>query len=507
MSGLPNQLKPADIERSLQGVAQATLESRHPGPRKDVNDNMAILAAPALKQVSAVENHVVSRTKEPLPTPRPQSPEMVDLTTTGTEYDPYNPYYKGTSADVERVNFIKRTERNRHPAVAQLTQMPVRNEKFQLRCDQCSFATMETSDGAALSGLVAYLAHHKDTAHKAGDNSDSTTRVGGEANRAMAEVEAFQKTITPVTIPAAKDDRVSQFTEGRWLMGPIGWGSLLTQAPLVQKPYGHMDLWHLGIQYVDPRIVNPLHNRVARGLDADKFACNNLNKRDKRKRLEPDEHGFIEGLKYEESNEWKDLLVGAFNYYELMREIHPYDFGPRAMFRVLLEHCLYSETKTPESLKKFFVSITEANASRACTGKPSLTYKECLVQWNRVNPNFPKGSAEAAAEAKKRKDDAAKDAEAKAMAEAVVAHLPNILGQARPMPPMRRGQDKPNKKSRKSSGGPWCKFFNKGTCPNTKSGQGCIGPNGVEYIHSCDVRSGPGSRCCGKRDHSALTHV
>ena len=68
----------------------------------------------------------------------------------------------------------------------------------------------------------------------------------------------------------------------------------------------------------------------------------------------------------------------------------------------------------------------------------------------------------------------------------------------------RMGNKQP-KKAKKSKG-PFCKFYNKGDCPNAPLpyGNGCEGPNKVKYEHSCDARV-QGGRVCGRKDHKALT--
>ena len=187
-----------------------------------------------------------------------------------------------------------------------------------------------------------------------------------------------------------------------------------------------------------------------------------------------------------------DLVMACLNYSELMREIHPYDYGPRALFRVVMEHVSKDKVKSPGPIRKFFMTVTEENASRACRGRPSLTYEECDARWSRINPatyGTDLNTDENANTSKKRQHEVLFDRHtAKALVDAVASQV--------------RG--KSAKKAKKSNSGPWCRYYNKGECPNAQTTVGCKGPDKTAYIHACDARIGPGNRKCASRDHNAL---
>ena len=123
------------------------------------------------------------------------------------------------------------------------------SKSVRLPCEKCPYKTIPSED---LVGLVAILEHHQRTDCTGKADVGGPSVESGEFNPGTSkEVEAFQRATAPVVIPEAVDDRVSQFSKGRFLMGPIGWGNLVTQAPLSQEPGdGNMDLWHVGAPLV-----------------------------------------------------------------------------------------------------------------------------------------------------------------------------------------------------------------------------------------------------------------
>ena len=178
---------------------------------------------------------------------------------------------------------------------------------------------------------------------------------------------------------------------------------------------------------------------------------------------------LIEGQGFVQATKAGDLILGCHNYVELMREIHPYDFGPRAMFRVMVEHFVNDRLTDPAPLRRFFMTMTEENAGRACRGQASATYEECGARWKRINP-ATYGNVE-----RKRMIENEKDEVTDKVVDKVLARMGKKDG-------------KQHKKTKKARGGPWCKYFNKGHCPNEQQTNGCMGPNRVAYEHSCDAR-------------------
>ena len=54
----------------------------------------------------------------------------------------------------------------------------------------------------------------------------------------------------------------------------------------------------------------------------------------------------------------------------------------------------------------------------------------------------------------------------------------------------------------------YCYRFNsENGCPNNKTAEGCIGPNGQPYRHGCNVRVPLDNRACNAKDHNAGNHV
>ena len=160
------------------------------------------------------------------------------------------------------------------------------------------------------------------------------------------------------------------------------------------------------------------------------------------------------------------------------------------MYRVMMEHYVKDEITTSKPFRNFFMTMTEENAGRACRGQPSATYEECESRWNRVNPVFQRKR-----KADREKDDRTRDETEDRIADKVLSRIG------------KSDRSAPPKKHKKQRKGPFCKYYNKGPCPNMKTndGNGCIGPNKVSYEHSCDVPVA-GGRVCGSLDHNALTH-
>lgn len=499
-SGLPVAQPSASLKRNLRGAAQATLQARHPGPRKDPSDILQRLVdqPPPLVDISEVEDVEQIFLTPSLARDSDKNEENVEV-----GYDPNNPYYEGATdprfkdqqlAGRPKKSIIRSTVVQQMPGTSAESSRPSErpSKPYQLSCRKCSWKTIEALEGSALVGLVAQLKYHDEDEHSSDQGPSSSSNSGS------AEREEFRVATTPRIIPASKDDRVNLFSPGRFLMGPINWRNLARQAPIVQEPvYSNLDLWHIGIPSVNKKVAVALHDRATRNLKLDKFSMENLTRRQEQKKFSLNHGEMIEGQGYSEITKTGDALLSAYNYLDLMREFHPTDIGPRSLFRTVLTNYVENRITSPGPIRRFFMSVTEENAGRACRTEPSLNYDEASSRWSGVNqatygiPDNRKRAREG-------------EEEGQAQMAAVLSNLTRTLGSLA----KNKSPSPASKKAKKVvSGGPYCKHFNTvAGCPNVQSTQGCIGPDRTPYVHSCNLKVPPGNRICGNKDHNALNH-
>ena len=180
----------------------------------------------------------------------------------------------------------------------------------------------------------------------------------------------------------------------------------------------------------------------------------------------------------------KALEIAALNYMELMREHHPFDFDPRAIYRVIVAKSGDAGVNH-EIIKQFFLETVEENAGRACRGVPSLNYSECLSKWmSMAGPALVKALCN----------------------KTPIKNTKSFSGRGIKNPRAPGGPPLPNSKKARY---PFCNQFNEETgCSNKKIGVDCCqAPNGRKYTHSCKVQVPPGSKnYCSAWKHNAFTH-
>ena len=134
---LPGRLDPEALTRSIQGVAAATVKARHPGPRMDLEEPLLRMMPKPPRQVSPIRSP--QKSTGPLVLSTSHSPDL--RTSDIPKYDPYNPYYKGATEDVRRVNYLQRTAKLGQPSTRLKPPAPAASSatsegEFQVFCDK-----------------------------------------------------------------------------------------------------------------------------------------------------------------------------------------------------------------------------------------------------------------------------------------------------------------------------------------------------------------------------------
>ena len=151
---------------------------------------------------------------------------------------------------------------------------------------------------------------------------------------------------------------------------------------------------------------------------------------------------------------------------------------------------------SPGPILRFFMTVVEENAGRASRSEPSLTYDECCIRWSICNRATYGISVGVDAPKKRNREETQEMA---AMTSAVKT-LTRTIGS------ISKGGSTGNIKTKKKKGG-FCKWFNKeGGCNNAQSTDGCVGQDGTNYIHACNVKMAPGNKTCSARDHATKDH-
>ena len=128
------------------------------------------------------------------------------------------------------------------------------------------------------------------------------------------------------------------------------------------------------------RIIKLAHNRGCRELNKlDLWSNENLEDKNRKKTFKLDSgKGEISlGDDYVKCLTKHSLLLAAWNYVEIMRELFPLDVGPRAIYRVLLTMLLKAST-TEELMRKFFAEAVEENSGIACRDVAPLSHDKLL---------------------------------------------------------------------------------------------------------------------------------
>ena len=354
-------------------------------------------------------------------------------------------------------------------------------------CDFCSYTSIKSTDPVAYTGMVADVADHI-ARHHSGKRQEGTN----EAAHAYAEAT---KT---VEVPAGLDNRSSIIHVARTYPGILDPFEGARATPLEQEGvYCHPDMWHVGIRLVDPRPIRLLHNRANTSLKLQQLSPHNLaTKSDELKKFVTINAGtFVEGESFDNFKNIGECVLSFNNYAYLSKWIHPMDYGPYAIFHLILEKYVNGLIPSVKTLLGFFKVVQSDNANRALRQQLPLTYEELLPKWEQsAGSNSSGGFAELLASYQKLLNEF-KDFKAK-----------HGLGQASDSQgPSQGAKGSANKKRKMSGNAGYCMKFNTPEgCNNQASGAGCTF-NGKEYRHGCKFMVN--GRYCNRKDHSMQNHV
>ena len=201
-----------------------------------------------------------------------------------------------------------------------------------------------------------------------------------------------------------------------------------------------------------------------------------------------------------------EAVMAVYNYSTIYRYLHPQDTGPASIFRVILDRYVKGEITHSDPVKKFYSNTVEENANRICRTDVPLTYDECVQRWENQVKSGGSGWSAAAGSARTA-SSGAPDPSMTSVLQGLTHALSSMAGGAR----KRNIGGNNNNKAKKQRRPPFClKFNTPGGCSSTRSGDGCIGQDGGQYRHGCNVRiqtnTPPFSKYCNAGDHNAAKH-
>ena len=414
-----------------------------------------------------------------------------------------------TAADVH-LNRLQKSSSNRsntyvgsewgqqkdHSPVAQESTGGVEGEIYQEVCDRqgCGFKTIKSSNPLAYAGIVAALQLHISDKHPTGEDNDSGSMGHAERQSLLEATKMLQ-------LPAGCDDRVRNFHDARFLMGPLDPQAAAKKSPLMQSPvYGGVDLTHIGIQIGNERTVKLCHDRGTKALKLQMFSPINLGMTlaEHRKRIDLEGGQLVHGKDFKDLRNVGDAIMACHAYAELESHLHPMCYGGKALMRLLL--LKYTEGKVTKisQVLRMFMTVQNENSNRAIKLRAPLTFEELLVKWDGLNQ-----AAIPAAEVSGAKTEGVKAQMDKLQKEVreTFKMLQGTPGRSKRgiSPPGRKGRDK----VRKTSG--WCEAYNQaGGCSFEEGDGGCVRPDGSRKKHGCNYMVD--NKPCNSLEHNRPNH-
>ena len=375
--------------------------------------------------------------------------------------------------------------------VAWSDQGPMGVQLYQTHCDKCSWSSLSTPDVAAYLGLVSELDVHKKYEHQ------STAEEPAEADEGHKGRREFEAATTPRTIPESKDDRNYLLHLARFFPGSVNWINQAKACPLVQAPrLSVIDLSAIGLQALNQKTVKDCHDRSCRTLKLQHFGTENLRatKNELQKKYNLSGGEMIEGKEYLEVKSVHEAVIAVLNFTQLWRYVHPGDLYPESLLRVVIERYFDGEIHSAAQVIKFFSTIHYENSNRACRREVPLTHEEVSSKWDLANRQYYSTA--------RGRDTNGMSSAIKTLTSALSSY--NRAGKRQSSQGPSNARKKTTAKSRTLQ---YCQSYNSSNgCSNTRTAEGCQGPNGAQYAHGCSVRVPPGNHFCNSKDHCSKNH-
>ena len=245
---------------------------------------------------------------------------------------------------------------------------------YQTKCRLCPWVSHWDIDYGALPAFIMELEDHRKDFHGAQEPAHDVPR----------EMHEYNMATTPRIFPEGEDDRKTMMHPARYAGPAVDPAVHYKYMPMeVKDPYIWLDMRYVGVPSThDPRIMKWVQNRASRKLSRlDMFSEENLKKNDRKNKLEWNDVGdLIPGENVIMCETVHGLMMAALNYVELIREHHPYEYGPRAIYRVIAARCCDTGVSA-KLIRQFFSDCVEENAGRACRSLPSLDHSQCESKW------------------------------------------------------------------------------------------------------------------------------
>ena len=367
----------------------------------------------------------------------------------------------------------------------------------QRDCDRegCSYRTSRIQGSNAHAVAAMDIEMHNKQFH--------AESVGSQVFGNLAQ-HSFTEATRKVTVKEQTDNRSSILHEVRTWPGILDAkvGAKM-QPPAQQFVNCYPDFGHLGIRLNLGRVLQLIHDRTCQTIKLKMFSKGNLLLRigDIKRKTNVVPGGFVADGELDTLANIPDIgeaLIAADNYDILMSWVHPLDFGPKAIVRVIKEKIADNKVKKVTDIVDFFEGSVLDNACRIARREIPMTHTECIIKWDQtVGPSM--GNEEVMLETIFKLEKRLDMMESRGVKRTSISQNQG-----------RRNNPKVGPTSTiTSSGATFCLMFNtrKG-CTNQllESGTGCVDKRNREFKHGCKFPLG-NNEFCNNTQHNKFNHV
>ena len=475
-TGLP-RIQPSEVVRDIQAkAAQEIMNFRHPAAFPTEGDSVARLAETGRGSMHPGPVSSGSNVSAP------SSMQVSD--TPGLTNQGFSGFSGGISSSINK-------DDNLNDILDTLESMSDGGKPsevwYELKCERpgCSWKTLKSNDPMAIAGLTLQLDLHLRDQHQQEGRGASMNA----AHRSF--VDATKK----VVYAEGMDNRSSILHPVRMIPGVLDHRVGAKVSPLYHDQiFCQIDFSHFGVIIRNFKVIAILHNRTSQALKLQMLTPNYLQMREddprKSKELKSGDHDDL----LTNMENLGECVLAVENYDLIASYLHPLDYGPKCLKRVILEKVTKGQVSEVADVILFFNSIVNENACRIARRDLPLEHSELLVKWDHIVGVSLPSTHSAVKETK----------ELAATVSSLQREFNNYKSQTMKRPIQSGKRD--SKRPRGVASGGYCLEFNsrKG-CSNPPSAVGCS-KNGRDMKHGCTFTVSGGG-FCNEMSHNKYNHV
>ena len=455
-SGFPPNLSETDFDNTILKLQQTANNCKHPGAKQPDRDvRIQVVSGPEVLPSSVVTSNPQKSTSSQgsmlsMPSMEPGAPQDDKVLQEVTQYCPIS---------------------------------------------GCNFRTYETFDPNLLDACIKQLSLHMKVSHDMG----STDQWGDSSNNSPSTVpDKSQREYKEATrqrhVKKTVDDANLNLSEARFFAVPLDNKVVAQNMPIVNTPINSVVTFsHLGVDVATKDLIRKLHNRAETGLRLKNFSETNLKNfhaaGDEMVAVKYEKDQLQLGKKQKALEDPKECVKAFFNYAAMHGQIHPLDWSPKALLKVVLDKASVGSPRVSE-YEHLFERFINENAGRAQKSGVPMTYAEIVSLWTTfISPN-------PVAINKTYVDKMVHD---------------SIMQQVKGNKPLARRQGggsslSPIKKPRLEFCTDWNANKAFPLCTNTQVQGGCKTDDDKFLKHSCSKKVDSFGRRCGSENHGFYKH-